>query len=981
MPELQDRIQAVLGDAYRIDREIVGGGMSRLFLATEASLDRLVVVKLLPPETASEVSAARFKREVLVAAKLQHPHILPVLSAGASDGLFYYIMPYVAGESLRKRLDTAGRFKPADALRIIREIADALALAHGRGIVHRDIKPANVLLQEGHAVLTDFGIARAVEVSRIGSAEERLTATGVGIGTVGYMAPEQLAGERDLDARADVYALAVVAYEMFAGQPPFSSPTAQGLLAAHLLETPPDLDSIVPDIPKEICSAIQKALAKSPDDRYLTAAEFRDALDLPLTSSFTAMRPVPAPAARLRRALLIGGGVAAIASAVAVGLLLRSRGRALNEDSVVVLPFNIRGADTTLREGMVDIIVDGLNGQGYIKTVPPSIYVRAMTGTADERTAAELATKLKARFAVFGSVAAVGRDSVEVSAKIFDDKHNRLLGTLIARRGAKEDYLRIANTVVRGLLAEFNRHKALGAFKTTWIENTSLPALQAFLVGEQFFRRSAWDSASAYYERAIEADSTFALAYRHAGLVVGWRRSADDSLSRAYLRRAGQFNRGLPRRDSLLVSADSIRAGLTSFEGDTAYFQSVRRLFRTLRLARDNFQNDPEVWYALGDAYFHYGDGPGLGVSEDTVLAMFDKSIALDSGFTPAYIHSIELGLTLRGRESGLRYAHAYLALDPTDQEADGIRALTSLLGTDGLRDASSSSLLDTLSSEALQQAWLLARRFPDSAETAIHILRLSASGKHDGAGWITNPVVRRALLVRALAYRGHLREASELLGTNIGPRESETFALLVALGGVPRDTARAVFARWLHDPLIWPGNALSWWASERDTASLRIAMGRADSVMARGTDPIVHRNYTYRTAAVRAFLAIARGDADVLERMRRLPDTLCLGCDIDRFAKARVLDSLGQPAAAAELLRTRLHTLLSPIEIRNAWQLGLIQERQQRYLEAARSFALVAHAWAPGDTNPAALAASSLKKVEQLGGDRPQGVRIVSQR
>jgi serine/threonine-protein kinase len=223
---------------------------------------------------------------MLFAARLQHPNILPVLSTGTSAGLFYYIMPYVAGQSLRQRLEQSGKFPVADALRVLREIADALALAHGRGIVHRDIKPANILLQEGHAVLTDFGIARAVEASRLETTAERLTATGVGIGSLGYMAPEQITGERKLDSRADVYALAVVAYEMFAGQPPFSRPTKQALLAAHMTEPPPLLTSIVPEFPPAISGVINKALAKAPDDRYRTAGEFRDALDMPMTAAF-----------------------------------------------------------------------------------------------------------------------------------------------------------------------------------------------------------------------------------------------------------------------------------------------------------------------------------------------------------------------------------------------------------------------------------------------------------------------------------------------------------------------------------------------------------------------------------------------------------------------------------------------------------------------------------------------------------------------
>jgi tetratricopeptide (TPR) repeat protein len=191
-------------------------------------------------------------------------------------------------------------------------------------------------------------------------------------------------------------------------------------------------------------------------------------------------------------------------------------------------------------------------------------------------------------------------------------------------------------------------------------------------VAEQFYRRSAWDSAMAYYGRAIEADSTFALAHHHAGLVVAWRRSTGDSLSHAYLLTAARYNRRLPRRDSLLITADSVRASLS--DDDPAYTPAVRRLFATLRTARDSFPTDPEIWFALGDAYFHFGNGPRLTVNEDTTLAAFDRSIQLDSGFTPAYIHALEMRLARDGRDVGLRYATAYLALQPIDEEADGIK-------------------------------------------------------------------------------------------------------------------------------------------------------------------------------------------------------------------------------------------------------------------------------------------------------------------
>ena len=275
---LASRLQTAMGDAYRLERELPGGGMSRLFVAMESSLNRRVVIKVLPPELTSDVSAARFKQEIELAAHLQHPHILPILAAGSKDDLLYYVMPFVAGESLRQHL-ASGPMPIGDAVRILREVADALAYAHRKGIVHRDIKPENILLEEGHAVLADFGVARAIDEARSGAAMPRVTGTGMSVGTPTYMAPEQASGERHIDARADLYALAVVGYEMLAGKLPFTAPSPQAMLAAHLTAPPPAVTKTRPDVPAPVATAISKALAKTPDERYATAEEFRDALD------------------------------------------------------------------------------------------------------------------------------------------------------------------------------------------------------------------------------------------------------------------------------------------------------------------------------------------------------------------------------------------------------------------------------------------------------------------------------------------------------------------------------------------------------------------------------------------------------------------------------------------------------------------------------------------------------------------------------
>jgi eukaryotic-like serine/threonine-protein kinase len=276
--DLAARLDAALGDVYRVELELGGGASSRLFLAMERALDRRVVIKVLSPDSASEVSAARFKREIALAAHLQHPHILPVLSAGSQGDLLYYVMPYLEGESLRHRLQRDGRLPVEDAVAILREVAEALAVAHATGVVHRDVKPGNILLQGGHAVLSDFGVARALAEARGG---RRLTDPGTAVGTPGYMSPEQAVGDSQVDARSDVYALAIVGYEMLTGAPPFTGPTMRAMVAAHLAQIPRPLRELRSDIPFAVADAIAKALAKDPADRFQSAAAFRDALPSP----------------------------------------------------------------------------------------------------------------------------------------------------------------------------------------------------------------------------------------------------------------------------------------------------------------------------------------------------------------------------------------------------------------------------------------------------------------------------------------------------------------------------------------------------------------------------------------------------------------------------------------------------------------------------------------------------------------------------
>jgi tetratricopeptide (TPR) repeat protein len=270
MTELLDRLQTALGDAYRIDKELGGGGMSRVFLAEETALGRKVVVKVLPPEMAAGVNIERFRREIQLAASLQHPHIVPLHAAGQVGDLFYYTMPLVEGESLRAKLAREGELPVGDAVRILRDVVDALAYAHAHGVVHRDIKPDNVLISGQHAVVTDFGVAKAVSAS---SGSSTLTSLGVALGTPAYMAPEQAAADPHVDHRADLYAVGAMAYEMLCGRPPFTGMTPQATLAAHVTQVPEPPSAHRPAMPAALNALVMRCLEKKPADRVQRAED------------------------------------------------------------------------------------------------------------------------------------------------------------------------------------------------------------------------------------------------------------------------------------------------------------------------------------------------------------------------------------------------------------------------------------------------------------------------------------------------------------------------------------------------------------------------------------------------------------------------------------------------------------------------------------------------------------------------------------
>ncbi len=449
---LREHLQAALGGAYRIERELGGAGMSAVFLADEVALGRHVVIKVLPPELVFGISGERFRREIHLAASLQHPHIVPLFSAGEAGGLMYYTMPWISGESLRERLVRDGRLPIDDTVRILREVLDALAYAHAEGVVHRDIKPGNVLLSASHALVADFGVAKALSAA---GPEEALTASGRGLGTPGYMAPEQAVGEATVDGRADLYAVGVLGYEMLAGSRPFAGTTPQAVVAAQLAG-PPERLSRRRGIPSSLEAVVMRCLERRPEDRWQRAEEMVGALkDVPTSASSTVpagdgaaararqgARPTVRKLWRSARAPVLAG--VALIAAVAAGFLASAGARnrvAVADRSapprLAVLYFDDLTPDSSLRhlaDGVTEELIHELSGVRAFRVVSRG----GVKQYRDRRTPFDsIVSALRVTNLVDGSVQRVG-DLVRVRAQLIDASSNTYVDSLSLERGLDE---------------------------------------------------------------------------------------------------------------------------------------------------------------------------------------------------------------------------------------------------------------------------------------------------------------------------------------------------------------------------------------------------------------------------------------------------------------------------------------------------------------------------------------------------------------
>ena len=537
---LKNQLQASLGANYTIERELGGGGMSRVFVATETTLGRTVVVKVLPPELAHAVSVERFRREIAMAAKLQHPHIVPLLTAGETDGLPYYTMPFIDGESLRARLARVGELPLEDVVRVLRDVVGALAYAHEHGVVHRDIKPENVLLSRNHALVADFGVAKALTASST-SMGSLNTSLGVALGTPAYMAPEQAAADPTTDGRADLYALGATAYEMLTGTPPFAGRTAQSTLVAHATEAVVPVGERRPATPPAIAALVMKLLEKRPADRPQSAEAVLALLDGMMTSSGS-MVPV-APVAAKRR--VPAWAIAAAAAVIVIGAITFAAHRGagmralagMSSDgevaahSVAVLPFANIGSDTAAEyfaDGMADELTTALARVPGLKVAARS---SAFTFRGQSVGAQQVGKALHVGDVLEGSVRREG-GRLRVTAQLVNTATGLAVWSDSYEREMK-DVFQVQDELTHAIAAALYpalsgsmsdsasaaRLAAAHALRGT----TDLSAYDLFLQGRYFFGKGGapaiWKGIG-FFQQAVAADSTFARA--HAALAMSY---------------------------------------------------------------------------------------------------------------------------------------------------------------------------------------------------------------------------------------------------------------------------------------------------------------------------------------------------------------------------------------------------------------------------------------------------------------------------
>src|SRR5436309_5207689 len=659
LADLLARLQAALADRYTIERELGRGGMATVYLAQDRKHHRQVAIKVLKPELAAALGPERFLREIDTAARLNHPHILPLHDSGEAEGFLFYVMPYVEGESLRDRLSHEKQLPLGNALQIAREVADALSYAHSHDVVHRDIKPENILLEAGHAVVSDFGIARAITAAAGGN----LTETGIALGTPGYMSPEQAAASARVDERSDIYSLGCVLYEMLAGEPPYTGPSAESIVRQHLAAAPPRVSAMRAAVPPAIEQAIVRALAKTPADRLATAAEFVEALAAP-------SQRVRATGRRTSR-LAAGAGLSATLLAAA-GLFVLSRphgtpalaGR--SGQSIAVLPFvNVSGApqEEYLSDGISEELINALSKLPQLQVVArPSSF--AFKGKNEDMR--QIGQALQVATVLGGSVRRAA-NRLRVTAQLTDARNGYNLWSETYDRQMGEVFAledEISHAIMRALQVHLRSGDGVRLLRHP---PRDIEAYELYLKGRYFYNKRGFgpvQQALAYFQQALAHDSTYALVY--AGIadayftLTGW----------SYL----LPREGMPKARAAALKALALEPTLAEAHaslGDQLCFYDW-----DWPAAEREFRRAIELNAALANAHYFYSNCLGSHGRLDEALAEATRAHELDPlnpevatalararYFARRYDAAIAVLQKSLDLEPDLASAHLYLAL------------------------------------------------------------------------------------------------------------------------------------------------------------------------------------------------------------------------------------------------------------------------------------------------------------------------------
>ena len=642
MSDVAKGLATALADRYRIERELGQGGMATVYLAEDLKHKRKVAVKVLKPELAAVLGAERFLQEITTTAALQHPHILPLFDSGEADGFLYYVMPFVDGETLRAKLERERQLTIDEAVQITREVADALAYAHSQGIVHRDIKPENILLAGSHALVADFGIARAVGAA----GGNQLTATGTAIGTLAYMSPEQSAGLSEVDGRSDTYSLASVLYEMLAGEPPHTGATAAAVIAKRLGTTAPSVRILRETVPTNVDRALQRALQRAPSDRFATAAEFAAGL------SVTERR-----ARQLGRGTTIGV-VAMLVLAVLAWMKFRggSDDSALDANVIAVFPFRVGGSNASigyLRESMLDLMQARLSSGTGARTVEPRTMLAAWRrdggsekGDLSEDASRILARKLGAGRVLLGSAIATPTELTLTGTLLRTGDGHVVAQEFIA--GAPDSIAVLVNRLTAALLI---REAGESRERQSGLASAPLDALQDYLAGRAAYRRGDYFGAMHLFEKAFARDSTFVDAAFSMVATNAWIGTVVTTAGYEVIPRVSLMRGRLGVRDrELFLSLPWVGP---NYPNVSTYRETIAQAERAANAAPDS----PESWLLLGQLLAHYGAAASEPDRFTRAEAAYGRAIALDSTFAKVIEERTFLAMQSGDSAATARYA------------------------------------------------------------------------------------------------------------------------------------------------------------------------------------------------------------------------------------------------------------------------------------------------------------------------------------